>query len=217
MSSGASAAAGAFPLAAYLPRWCVSFIARASLALPRRAPSSLSSRLDLVLTLVLLIALLYMSVGALIRFVQVGIEEEKRVKRRRDSGRAVAFRPIRVASRYYAGASLVISALVFMVDASAHMLASVTGESRYSPAPRLITFWGTLFFFLYVDVALLALSVIRPFNRALAVVFREARSIVVEGPLGAFSESMGDFDTVELLFSRVAMLGATYILASYGK
>jgi hypothetical protein len=214
MSASAAASAAAAAAAtdfSWLPTWAFPFLARVSAALPRRPPQPVSSRFDLILTVILLVLMLYMVLGAVLRHVKEGIDIE------RSRGRGRRFPITRSLYRWYAAITLLAAAASFMADAGNHMLTAVATGTRHGPPPRLLAFWTVNFAALYVDVALCALAALRPVCRLIAHLAPQTASFTLKGPLGGLSEALGELEATELILTRVGMLGACYVLAYYGR
>jgi hypothetical protein len=200
-------AAASTPTESELPVWFQLLLYRLTRSLPSRPPAAVTSRWDALLTVGLLLALLYMTLGALLRHVSTGVDAD-RARRR--------VHPVRAAFRWYAAVTHVAALLMFVLDAGRYMLAAVGASAvgRTAAPPRLVAFWTITFLALYADVALSALAVVRPIARGIALATTGKRA---RGFCGALTEAVGELDALELVFTRVALLGACYVLAAYGK
>jgi hypothetical protein len=235
--------------ASSLPPWLLATLGKLSLALPSRPPQTMTSRYDAVFTVLLFIALLYMTVGSILNHVKEGVTLENAAKEtvylgrdKKDGKKRYRMRrgePIpfaKQALRYYQGFTLIVAAAMFITDAGSYMLWAVNGgggagagegavapprggKGAAMPAPRLVTFWMFNFLFLYCDVCLTAASAVRPIARLTALTFGGVAKILLidRGPLAVAVQAVGELHAGEMIVTRVAMLGATYVLAQYAR
>jgi hypothetical protein len=208
----AAATPGASILSMF-PRSFSVFLARVLAALPgarygSAASHSPATRADMVVTIVVLIALLYMTIGALLRHVKEGVDLEA-------ARRRIPF--LQLLQRYYGALTLLIAAGTFLSDASRHIIVTVSGELRQGPAPRLETFWAFNFIALLMDIFLSSIATVRPVTRLVAVLFPSLRPTLVHGSIGRAAQAVGQLEATELMATRVGMLGACYVLAYFGK
>lgn len=198
-----------------LPKWINFTLQQMNLALPYRQPEPVTSRYDSIFTIILLILIFYMTLGSLFRHMKEGMDAEKEFRTYYYSG-------CKLFVRYYGALTLLVTALLFMLDAGGYILTTVTkGYRTTSTPPRLTSFWSVNFLLLYTDIILLLFACLRPLSRLFAFMtispVKDAKKSILDNSLTRFIEQIGDLETTELLLTRIGMLGGCYVLAVYGK
>jgi hypothetical protein len=198
-----------------LPAWVLQRLSLYASALPdttrggKTAP--LTTRVDAAVTIIILIALLYMTAGALLRHVKEGVELDAARSRVRVPATLTLL-------RWYTGVSLVLSVLLFLLDAGTYMQASVLQAQRNGIAPRLVNFWSCGLLLLNVDLLLTGAATLRPLVRLFAHLSPPARAAALtQSRLWRVSEAVGELSAAELLVTRIGFLGACYVLAFFGR
>lgn len=198
--------AGTASYAALLPKDVQQFILKVQSGLPNKSGQYIDPQYDWLVTLLVLLALLYMTTGALLRHVKEGVDLE-RVRT------PMSF--VRLLYRYYAGFTFLVCAAAYMSDAGKLVVATMV-ENKSMP-PRLLNFWTLNAMLLVIDVNLSVAASVRPVARLVAWLLPSTKRFLVKGGLGLMTELIGDLHALDCIIARLGFMGATWLLAVWGR
>lgn len=194
-------------------RWAAAALRPTLLDLQRLLPHKITSRpvrsIELIMTVVMLVVLLFLSVAALFQHLKYRF-----VLR----GAPGLGRTLRVALHTWVTLSLALSACVYLGEGTYQMVTMMlSGRPSKAEPVRLVWFWTFQCLCAVVDTGVGVLSLPPLVQRLLAAAAPSLLQPCTRSRVGQLVAALDGLDTSEILLTRLLFMGGTFAMALYGR